>query len=118
MLAVDLRSDDVVTVVFTSKPNGLAEQPACNQGPPRAGYFVGTPGGVLTLPSWVDFNSLQDLDVDDMTKLQRTGRMSLQQQSLPTPLLCAVLRCLLQYDDLTGRQARLIGDVVAALRCP
>lgn len=118
VLAVDPRSADVVTVVFTSKPNGLVEQPACNQGPPRAGHFVGAPGGALTQPTWVDFNSLQDLDAGDMTRLQRSGRMSLQQLSLPTPLLCAVLRCLLQYDDLTGRQARLVGDVVAALHCP
>lgn len=117
-LVVDPRSGDVVTAAFTSKPNGLVEQPACNLGPPRAGYFVSAPGGVLTLPSWVDFNSLQDLDAGDLTKLQRSGRMSLLTQTLPVPLLCAVLRCVLQSDDLTGRQARLIGDVAAVLRCP
>jgi hypothetical protein len=118
VLAIDPRSDDVVTAVFTSKANGLVEQPACNLGPPRSGYFVGAPGGVLTLPSWVDFNSLQDLDIGDLTKLQRSGRMSLMLQTLPAPLLCAVLRCALQSDDLTGRQARLMGDVAAVLRCP
>lgn len=118
VLAVDPRGGDVVTAVFTSKPNGLVEQPACNLGPPRAGYFVGAPGGVLTLHTWVDFNSLQDLDVGDLTELQRRGRISLLQQTLPVPLFCAVLRCLLQCDDLTGRQARLVGDVAAVLRCP
>jgi hypothetical protein len=117
-LALDPRSGDVVTAVFTSKPNGLVEQPACNLGPPRSGYFVGAPGGVLTLPTWVDFNSLQDLDAGDLTELQRRGRMSLLLQTLPVPLLCAVLRCVLQCDDLTGRQARLVGDVAAVLRCP
>lgn len=118
VLAVDPRSGDTVTTVFTSKPNGLVEQPACNLGPPRTGYFVGAPGGVLTLPSWVDFNSLQDLDADDLTKLTRSGRLCKVPQTLPTQLLCAVLRCVLQSDDLTGRQARLVGDVAAALRCP
>lgn len=118
VLAVDPRSGDVVTAVFTSKPNGLVEQPACNLGPPRAGHFVGAPGGVLTLPSWVDFNSLQDLDSGDLIKLQHGGRMSLLLQTLAVPLLCAVLRCVLQCDDLTGRQARLVGDVAAVLRCP
>lgn len=118
VLAVDSRSGDVVTAVFTSKPNGLVEQPACNLGPPRAGHFVGAPGGVFTLPTWVDFNSLQDLDAGDLTKLQHGGRMNLVPQTLPVPLLCAVLRCVLQCDDLTGRQARLVGDAAAALRCP
>lgn len=118
VLAVDPRSGDVVTAVFTSKANGLVEQPACNLGPPRSGYFVGAPGGVLTLPTWVDFNSLQDLDARDLTKLQHSGRMSQLPQTLPVPLFCAVLRCVLQCDDLTGRQARLVGDVAAVLRCP
>jgi len=118
VLAVDPRSGDWVTAVFTSKSHGLMEEPACNQGPPRAGHFVGAPGGVLQQPTWVDFNSLQDLEAGDMTKLQRSGRLSQLPQNLPTPLLCAVLRCLLQYDDLTGRQARLVGDVAALLRCP
>lgn len=118
VLALDPRSGDLVTVVFTSKPNGLVEQPACNLGPPRAGYFVGAPGGVLTLPTWVDFSSLQDLDASDLAKLQRGGRMSLLPQPLSEPLFCAALRCVLQCDDLTGRQARLVGNVAAALRCP
>ncbi len=117
VLAVDPRSGDLVTAVFTSKSHGLVEKPACNLGPPRAGYFVGVPGGALTLPTWVDFNSLQDLDAADLGKLQRSGRLSPLPQALPVPLFCAVLRCVLQCDDLTGRQARLVGDVAAALGC-
>lgn len=118
VLGKDQRSGDLVTAVFTSTPNGLVERPACNVGPPRAGYFVGSPGGVLWKPTWVDFNSLQDLDVLDLNKLQSSARMSLVSQVLPASVFCAVLRCLLQCDDLTGRQARLIGDVAAQLRCP
>jgi hypothetical protein len=117
VLAVDPRSSDMVTAVFTSKANGLVDSPACNLGPPRSGYYVGVPGGVLQRPSWVDFNSLQDLDAADLSKLQRSGRLSLVAQILPVPVFCAVLRCVQQSDDLTGRQARLIGDVAAALGC-
>ena len=117
VLAVDPRGGDLVTAVFTSKAHGLTEQPACNLGPPRAGCFVGAPGGVLSVPSWVDFNSLQDLDASDLLKLQRSGRMSPLPLALPAPLFCGVLRCLLQSDDLTGRQARLVGDVTAGLGC-
>ena len=117
VLAVDPRGGDLVTTVFTSKPHGLAERPACNLGPPRAGYFVGVPGGVLSVPTWVDFNSLQDLDVDDLLRQQRSGRTRQLAQTLPALLFCGVLRCLLQFDDLTGRQARLVGDVAAGLGC-
>jgi hypothetical protein len=46
ILAADA-GGDALTAVFTSKPNGLTENPACSLGPPRAGYFVGTPGGAL-----------------------------------------------------------------------
>lgn len=117
VLAVDPRGGDVVTAVFTSKAHGLAEQPACNLGPPCAGFFVGAPGGVLSVPTWMDFSSLQDLDAGDLLKLQRSGRMSLLHLTLPAPVFCGVLRCLLQSDDLTGRQARLVGDVAAGLGC-
>jgi hypothetical protein len=118
VLAVDPLREIVLTAVFTSKPHGLAEAPACNLGPPRSGYFVGTPGGVLPLPSWIDFNSLQDLDSVDLVRLQRSGRIALVPQTLPKPLFCCVLRCALQSEDLTGRQARLLGDLAALLGCP
>jgi hypothetical protein len=118
VLAVDHRSGDAVTAVFTSKSHGLTEQPACSLGPPRAGCFVGVLGGVLPLPSWVDFSSLQDLDAHDLLLQMRSGRKTLLTQTLPTPPFCMVLRCLLGYDDLTGRQSRLVGDVVAGLGCP
>jgi hypothetical protein len=42
-LADNGTSADVISAVFTSKPNGLREHPPCDHGPPRAGYFVGTP---------------------------------------------------------------------------
>jgi hypothetical protein len=118
IVAVDERYEDVVTAVFTSKPNGLVESPACHIGPPREGFFVGVQGGVLPLPTWVDFNSLRDLDSSDLAQLQRSSRMRLVSQVLSTPTFCSVLRCVLQCDDLTKRQARLVGDVVESLGCP
>jgi hypothetical protein len=117
VLAVDPRGGDMITAAFTSKAHGLTEQPACCLGPPRAGYYVATPGGVLTQPTWVDFNNLQDVDQRDFERLLRSGRLHLLPQTLSTIVFCGVLRCLLGFDDLTGRQGRLIGDVAAALRC-
>jgi len=109
---------DAVTATFTSKPHGLTEMPPCSVGPPRAGYFVGILGGVFKLPTWVDFNSVEILDPYDLHLHVSTGRTRLLGQTLNVSILCAVLRCVLQSEDITGRQARLIGDVVAELRWP
>jgi len=118
VLAVDGRSDGLVTAVFTTKSHGLSEHPACSLGPPRGGYFVGIPGGVLTQPTWVEFNSIQDVDRQDWERLQRGGRVHLLPLALPMAVFCGVLRCLSGFDDLTGRQAKLIGDLAAAIKCP
>jgi hypothetical protein len=106
---------DALTAVFTSKPNGLTEHPACNLGPPRAGYFVGVPGGFLNVPTWVDFNSLNELDTQDLGRHVASGRSSLTLQTLPVEMFCGVLRCLLQSDDVTRRQAKWLADVVGKL---
>ena len=45
ILAISTDADDALGAVLTSKSNGLREHPACDFGPPRAGYFLGTPGG-------------------------------------------------------------------------
>lgn len=118
-LAVDPVSGDVVTVVFTSKPNGLTEHPPCSPGPPRSGYHVSVPGGALILPTWADFGSLATLDSLDLQGHIRNGRKTLLTQTLHKTTFCAVLRCLLQMQagDITMRQARLVGDSAAALAC-
>lgn len=66
VLAVDTQSGDSVTVVFTSKSNGLPENPACYIGNPRSGYYLGLLGGLLNKPTWVDFSCLETLDSDDL----------------------------------------------------
>lgn len=114
VLAVD-DSKNIYTAVFTSKPNGLVQDPPCNPGPPRGGYFVGVPGGVLNLPTWVDFSSLHTLDGFDLSLHVRQGRTARLAQSLDVGLLRRVLRCVLGSDDITARQARWIGNTVAAL---
>lgn len=117
VLAVD-DAGDAVTAVFTSKPNGLTEVPACNLGPPRAGYFVGVPGGAFSQSTWVDFNSIEILDAYDLSLHVSTGRTRMIPQVLDTGKFCAVLRCALRSEDITNRQARLIGDTVVSIGCP
>lgn len=118
VLAVEPKSSDCVTAVFTSKPHGLKENPPCSLGPPRAGYFVGVPGGVLSQPTWVDFSSVTTLDSSDLAMHARSGRKKLPGFALPQPVFCAVLRCVLQSEDIALREARWIADTVAALHCP
>lgn len=118
VLATNPNTGDVLTAVFTSKPNGLTETPACSLGPPRAGYFVGVPGGILTMPTWVDFSSVDTLDTHDLGLHVRSGRKSLTAQLLPNNICCAVLRCASQSEDITNRQLRWIDDTIATLHCP
>lgn len=109
---------DLLAAAFTSKSHGLSESPQCSIGPPRAGYFVGQPGGVLVRPTWLDFSSVQDVDAPDFRRWRQQNRINLLPRPLPRALFCGVLRCLLGWDDLTGRQARLVGDLAAAVGCP
>jgi hypothetical protein len=119
VLAVDKNSGDVVTVVFTSKPNGLPDNPACYIGNPRSGYYLGIPGGVFFKETWLDFISLETLDGYDLTLHANTGRKTLLQQTLPAKQFCQALRCIMQMqEDITKQQWRLLGDTVANLNCP
>jgi hypothetical protein len=119
VLAVDSNSQDLVTVVFTSQPNGLPEQPACYIGHPRSGYYLGIPGGILHKETWLDFSSLQTLDAYDLALHIQQGRKTLINQTLPTATFCAALRCIMQMqDDISKMQWRLLGDTIAQLNCP
>lgn len=118
VLAVDVASGDSVTAVLTSSPNGLPVHPRCYQGNPRSGYYAGVPGGKLAKETWVDFNSLQTLDDVDLANQAKQGRKTLLSQTLSRESFCGVLRCLLGYDDLERRHARLIRDLAGALGCP
>lgn len=118
ILAVHATSGDSVTMVFTTKPNGLTENPACYIGNPRSGYFLGVLGGVLSEPTWVDFSSIKTLDNYDLDQHIQSKRKSLLQQSLTNAQICAVLRCVMQCeDDISIRQYRWLGDAIASLGC-
>jgi hypothetical protein len=75
-------------------------------------HYVGVPGGVLTQESWVAFESLDFVDEIEGSRLEKV------RGTIATPLLCKVLRCLLQSDDITTSQARHIGNTAARLGCP
>ncbi|MFM9912226.1 MAG: hypothetical protein ACKVN9_01675 [Methylophilaceae bacterium] len=119
ILALDIQYGDCVTVVFTSQPHGLPESPACYIGHPRSGYFLGVLGDTFNKPTWVDFNSLQTLDSDDLKLHLESGRKTLLSQTLTPSQFCAVLRCIMQIqDDISLREYRWLSDTAAALKCP
>jgi hypothetical protein len=108
-------SGDTLTAVFTSRPNGLPEEPACSHGPPRAGYFMGVLGQPLVKPTWVDFSSVETLDEMDLKIHLKDGRKTPVELSIGPDLLCLIIRCLIQSEDLTKRQIKLLGNMLAEL---
>ena len=119
VLAVNSKTQDAITVVFTSQPNGLPEHPACYIGYPRSGFYLGTPGGKFFKETWLDFNSLKTLDADDFALHIKQSRKSLLTQTLPQKTFCEALRYIMQMqDDITMQQWRLLGNTIAELNCP
>jgi hypothetical protein len=118
ILAVSPSGDDALSAVLTSKANGLREEPACDPGPPRAGYYLDVPGAGLNKPTWVDFSSVSDEDAFDFKKMVANGRIAPEGLVLPAPVFCGVLRCLSKSEDINNRQHRWLAGTIAALGCP
>lgn len=118
ILAVSDDGDDALSAVLTSKPNGLREEPACDLGPPRAGFFLGVPGGVLGQPTWVDFSSAEDQEAWTFQKRIKSGRVNSTNVTLDMRLYCNVLRCLRQSEDLAKKQHRWLADTLQLVGCP
>lgn len=107
--------DDLLTAVFTTKPNGLTDTPACSLGPPRAGYYVGRQARPLHQESWVEFSSVEPTDEYEVTSSQRTGVSTTLPLVLDASILRAILDCLLQSDDLLRLHAQWIRATIAGL---
>lgn len=119
VLAVDNKSDDCVSVVFTSQPNGLPDNPVCHIGNPRSGYYLGILGGTFIKETWVDFDSLETLDNKDLHIHIGAGRKTLLKDTLSKTHFCGILRCIMQrQNDITKQQWRLLGETIAQLNCP
>lgn len=118
ILAVDPKSGDAVTVVFTSKPNGLPVSPACHIGLPRSGFYLGVPGGIFHKESWLDFNNLQTLDALDLAIHIKQSRKTLLNQQLSHTQFCQALRCISSMqEDITKYQWGLLRDTIERLGC-
>lgn len=117
ILATSPSGDDALSAVLTSKANGLREEPACDPGPPRAGYCIGVPGSGLIKPTWVDFSSVKDEDDFEFKRLVTNGRITPHTLVLTTDIFHGVLRCLSRSDDINSRQHRWLAGTMASLGC-
>jgi hypothetical protein len=117
ILAVGPDGDDALSAVLTSKANGLREEPACDPGPPRAGYYLGVPGAGLHMPTWVDFSSAEDQDSFAFKKLVADGRITPIELVLAADVFCGVLRCLSKSEDINNRQHKWLAATIATLGC-
>lgn len=118
ILATSDDADDAISAPLTSRANGLREEPACDPGPPRAGYFVGVPGAGLNKPTWIDFSSVRDEDAFRFKKLVASGRITAHPLSFSAATFCSILRCLSKSDDISKRQHKWLSSTIAALGCP
>lgn len=108
-------ASDLVIRLLTSRAHGRPEIPPCFHGMPYAGYFLGVPGGALSMKTWVDLRYQDDLDTDDFHKRQRKGLIT-HALSLRVDVLRPVLECVAGADDTTRQQERLLRNTLTTLR--
>ncbi len=118
ILATSPCGNNAFSAVLTSKANGLREEPACDPGPPRAGYYVGVPGRGLIKPTWVDFSSVKDEDDFEFKKLINSGRITPIDLTLPGAVFFGVLRCLSKSEDINNRQHKWLATTIMSLGWP
>lgn len=108
-------SGDLIAVALTSKSHGLRENPPCDHGPPRSGFFIGILGGPMQLNTWADFSNFEDVDDQLVDRRLASGRYASTPTVLPKANFVALLRCAMQCDDLTKRQRQWLQNSVGAI---
>lgn len=113
VLALAIADDgDIVHAVFTSKANGLTDEPACSTGIPRAGFYVGIVDGLFYKETWVDFSSIQILDNRELQSHLHSKKKIAISETLNTKLFCEILRCAVQSEDITRRVKNYIYQAI------
>ncbi|MCY1560968.1 hypothetical protein D9M68_981680 [compost metagenome] len=79
---------------------------------------MGAIGGDLSLPTWVDFSSVEMVDNAEFMKGVSSKIKSVTALKLPQNVFCEVLRCALRSDDVPVKYSRLIGDTASMIGCP
>ncbi len=107
--------DDLVIRLLTSRYAGLRPRdPPCSHGDPYPGFYLGTPGGGLSLPTWLDLRPSDDMDRWDFARDASRGLIQPTLQ-LDSALLRAAMACAAGAPDATIRQEKLIRDALSVL---
>lgn len=105
---------DLVIRLLTSRQNGRPKEPPCFHGDPYPGFYIGTPGGPLDRPTWVDLRALDDADPLDARRGLERGWI-VQAGRLESRQLRQVLDCTANANDTTRLQERAMRDQMAML---
>ncbi len=107
----------IVYRTTTSRQHGRRTEPPCFHGLPYPGHFFGDPSPApFTVPTWLDLQFEDDLDVIEFKKRLAAKRLTLE-GCLTKPLLCEALRCLRDSHDTSPYQVKLIDLALVSVGC-
>lgn len=95
---------DVVFRLLTSRQHARPVSPPCFHGDPYPGFYLGTPGGSLDSPTWLDLRKGDDYEEAVFLEKLRTGAIS-RVLVVPRELFCSTLACAAGAEDTTRQQA-------------
>lgn len=95
--------NDVVFRLLTSKQYGRPTEPPCYHGHPYPSYYLGVLGDPLFKESWLTLGPQEDYDGVDFENACKARELQPVGQ-LPRERLAAILECVAESDDVTGRQ--------------
>lgn len=119
VVVLGIDRDWVSIRVLTTQSHERPATVGCHLHGFRAGYFIGTPHGIISSPkpTWVDLGMLDDVDTLDFPKFEKNGRYVLKGR-LPRNVVCAVLDCAIRSVDRTARQEKRFYAAKQTLGCP
>lgn len=115
-MVLGLGGGDVTIRLLTSQVHGRPEAHVCYEDDTYPAFFLGTPGGVLQKPTWLDLRFAEDIDERDFTKRVGNGSLS-HVLNVANPILCPALACAANAAATTPRQERLIWASRTSLGC-
>ena len=95
------RADDWILARTTTQPHGRSHNPPCYLGEPYPGFYIDKCDGLLTQPTWITLNRLDDYDARDFDTKVAAGDITLLGE-LPLNTFCQILECAARAQDITA----------------
>lgn len=109
-------ANDWILARTTKQPQGRSHNPPCYLGDPYPGFYIDKANGLLTQPTWVVLNRLDDYDARDFAAKTARNKITFVGK-LPVGTFCQLLDCAVRAQDITAIQERAMRDLRADLRC-